>query len=88
MSKYLSIILYFCIFVGGVVVAVLSANDNPVVMWVGIIIAVFTLITGLLTTRDIDKLQQKAKHAVYLGETIGVVTDIDTSKLKEDRRLS
>ena len=83
MSKYISILLYFFIFAGGVAVAILSANDNPVVMWLGIVIALFSLLAGLLTTRDIDKLQKKAKNAVYLGETIGRVPSIDTTALKE-----
>ena len=83
MSKILSIILYLCIFAGGVVVAILSANQNAVVMWLGIVIALFSLLVGLLTTRDIDQLQKKENNAVYMGETIGYVPDIDTKALKE-----
>ena len=52
-------------------------------MWLGIGIALFTLVVGLLTTRDIDQLQKKAKKAVYVGETLGYVPDIDTNALKE-----
>lgn len=60
----------------GIAVAILSANQSCVVMCLGIIIALFTLIVGLLTTRDIDQLQKRANNAVYLGECVGVVPDI------------
>ena len=82
MSK-ISIILYLCIFAAGVVVAILSANNSQFVMWLGILIAVFTLLAGLLTTKDIADLQKKAENAVYVGETIGTVPDIDIIALKE-----
>ena len=83
MSKILSIILYLCIFAAGVVVAILSANNSQIVMWLGIVIAGFTLWAGLLTTRDIADLQKKAENAVYFGETIGTVPVIDINTLKE-----
>lgn len=86
MSKIISIILYLCIFAGGVAVAILYANENAIVMWIGIAIAVFTLLTGLLTTRDIEKLKKKSKKAVYVGETIGVVPDVNLDFMKQQIR--
>ena len=83
MSMYISILLYFFILAGSVAVAILPATDNPIVMWLGIVIALFSLLAGLLTTRDIDKLQKKAKNAVYFGEIIGRVPNVDTTALKE-----
>lgn len=83
MSKLVAIILYLCIFAGSIVIAILSVNQNAIVMWLGIVIALFTLLVGLLTTRDIDKLQKKARKAVYVGEIIGYVPDIDTKDMKE-----
>ena len=76
-SKVISIILYICIFAAGVVVAILSGNDNVIVMWLGIVIALFSLSVGLLTVRDIEKLKKQAENAVYFGECIGTVPDID-----------
>lgn len=83
MNKFISILLYILIFVSGVAVAILSANDNLLVMWLGVVIALLSLFVGLQTIRDIDRLQKKAKKAVYIGETVGRVPSIDTNLLKE-----
>ena len=83
MSKVISIILYICIFVAGVVVAILSANDSVIVMWLGIVIALFSLLAGLLTVRDIERLKKLAENAAYFGDCIGTVPDIDSDVLKK-----
>ena len=59
---------YFCIFAGGIAVALLTAGENALAMWIGIVIAVFTLITGLLTTWDIAKLQKQLQWRVLTEE--------------------
>lgn len=81
MTKIPSYILDFCIFVGGVVVSVLS--DNCIVMYVGIAISFFTLVVNLLTMKDIRNLQEMNKHVVYTGEIVGVVPDGDYDILRE-----
>ena len=68
MSKIISIILYFIICAAGIAVAIMSVNQCELVMWLGIVIALFTMIVGLLTTRDIDKLQKSAKTTVHYKE--------------------
>ena len=68
MSKIISIILYICIFVGGIAVAIMTAGENALVMWVGIGIAALTLVAGLLTTWDISRLQKQLTWCVFTEE--------------------
>lgn len=64
--KYISILLYFFIFAGGVVTAFLS--QTFILKVVGTFISICTLISGILTYRDIEKLKEKAKNAIYFKE--------------------
>lgn len=81
MSRILSYILTLLIFAGGIVVAVLS-NDT-VVMCIGIAISVFTLVTSILTNRDIEELQERARNAVYLGDVVEEGVEINNSFLDD-----
>lgn len=80
MKTILSYILYLFIFAGGVVVAVLS--DDKIVMFLGIMISLFTLITSILTMSDIEKLKKASQNAVYFGETVDEVPEIIINKTK------
>lgn len=68
-------------FAGGIVTAILA--DDPLLRGIGVFNMLASLISWLLTQQEIDELKEKAKKAVYIGETIGCVPDVDTTALKE-----
>ncbi len=80
MKIVLSVSLHLCILGGGIAVAILSEG---VVRWIGVIMAFLSFVTSIMTLIDINQLRKKSENAVYVGEILGSVPDVDTEILRE-----